>query len=594
MKRLYISAILLFSLLTTGCQSVFDLDNDGRLTREQIFSDYTLTKAYLNKCYILMPNYNGIRYNSNFLEAYTDDAYDSNDVKNGNPYKYYTGLLTSSNHALIDNLYSQSWETIRKCNVFLENIDDATNMTIESDRNKWKGEALTMRAYVYWNLVKRYGSMPVLKQELAIEHDYSKDIRPSFYECVKAILEDCDEAIAQPDLPWRLSVGSDRGYMHKALAVAIKSEAILYAASPQWDPEKQHAAEAARITRECLDLLKEHGYALYNPTVDKNSLAAFSNYQRYFLLEPEMSETPTDKETIFADRTGRVGEVWKSHGFPTSAMANTDKAGNCPTQELVDAYETSDGIPVLNLSVPYADEAHLIPDYNPENKTYNPEKPYENRDPRFYSTVFHDGSLRNLKTEKEEIRTYIGEDASVPNGNAAISATSERNTRTGYYLRKYVHFESAKNNNKDGYFRIFRLAEMYLNYAEAEFYANGVTRSAVDAINEIRARVDMLPISYSISRTDFEKRLRNERRVELAYEDHRFYDVRRWKILNETEKTATGMQITKMKDGSLAYKRIQIRNTPDMAADKYLIRPVPFEQQNIYKQYGVEFQNPGW
>lgn len=594
MKKTYLSAILIFGLLTTGCQGVFDLDNDGRITREQIFADYTLTKAYLNKCYILMPNFNGIRYNSNFLDAYTDNVYDSNDVKNGNPYKYYTGLMSSSSHGIIDDIYSKSWETIRKCNVFLENIDNATNMTIESDRNKWKGEALTMRAYVYWNLVKRYGSIPVIKKELAIEHDYSKDVRPPFYDCVKAIIADCDEAIAQPDLPWRLSVGSDRGYMHKALAVAIKSEAILYAASPLWDPEKKHAAEAASMTKECLDLLKEHGYALYNPAVDKNSLAAFGNYQRYFLLEPEMSESPTDKETIFADRNGRVGEVWKTNGFPTSAMANTDKAGNCPTQELVDAYETVDGVPVLDPANPYADEAHLIPNYNPANKTYNPEKPYENRDPRFYSCVFHDNSIRNLKTQKEIIRTYIGEDETVPNGNAAISGTSERNTRTGYYLRKYVHFESVKNNNKDGYFRIFRMAEMYLNYAEAEFYAHGATNQAIDAVNEIRTRAGIKPLAYGINASQFEKRLRNERRVEFAYEDHRFYDVRRWKILEETEKSVTGMEITLKKDGSLAYKRIQIRNTPDMAMEKYLIRPLPFDQQNIYKQYGVDFQNPGW
>lgn len=592
MKKLYIWIVCLVSL--TSCQSVFDLDNDGRLTREQIFSDYTLTKAYLNKCYVLMPNYNGIRYNGNFLDAYTDNAYDSNDVKDGNPYKYYSGVLSSTNHGLIDNLYSQSWEAIRKCNVFLENIDQASDMQVETDRDKWKGEALTMRAYLYWNLVKRYGPMPILKKEIPLDYDYSQDVRPSFYESVKAIIEDCDEAIGQPNLPWRLSIASDRGYMHKALAVAIKSEAILYAASPFWDPQREHAVEAAAITKECLTLLEQHGYELYNPAETANSLAAFSNYQRYFLLEPEMSENPTDRETIFGDRTGRVGEVWKSHGFPSTAVPNTDKAGNCPSQELVDAYETIDGEPVLNPLKPYLDEAHLQPNYNTNNKVYSPETPYEKRDPRFYSTVFHNGSVLNLKTQKGEIYTYVGENTNVPNGNAAISETSERNTRTGYYIRKYVHFESVKNNNKDGYFRIFRMAEMYLNYAEAEFYANGVTQAAVDAVNKVRERVDMPALPYGMATDVFESRLRNERRVEFAYEDHRFYDVRRWNILSQTEKSATGMKILKTDDGSFIYNRVQIRNTPEMSEDRYLIRPIPFDQENIYKQYGVDFQNPGW
>ena len=150
------------------------------------------------------------------------------------------------------------------------------------------------------------------------------------------------------------------------------------------------------------------------------------------------------------------------------------------------------------------------------------------------------------------VETFTGSNSTVANGNCAISqtTTNTRNTRTGYYMRKFNSVRSEIGSSDDGYFKIFRLAELYLNFAEAAYNAtspdnsyNGL--SAVDALNKIRARAGMPELPSGMSKDEFERRYRNERRVELAFEEHRFFDVRRWKILEQTDRGVSGMQITK-------------------------------------------------
>lgn len=574
-------------LLSSACKKdLLDLYPDGRITYQQIFSDDNLTGGYLNKCYSYIPLM-GMSYDNNtFLGVFSDEAQDAQASQGGRIANYYQGLMTSSNNLVEggnnSNTYVNMYTGIRKCNVFIDNIDKATNLKSESNRSKWKGEAYALRAFYFWQLIKRFGPLPIIKHELPADFDYSSQKRPTFYECVQSILADCDTAIAQPNMPWRSNIESERGAMTKSVAVAIKSQAILFAASPLWNEGKNLWKEAALITKTALDSLLTKNYALYNPSTTAANV--YSNYQTMFLLKPEMLDNPTnDKETIYYQQ-GQIGAVWQQHGIPF--IANVQKAGASPSQELVDSYETLNGQPILDPAKPYLDNDHLVPNYNTSNTQYDKNDPYKNRDPRLFSTIYCNGVFYNIANKTSPVWTYVG-------GNAGISQTNNRFTSTGYYLRKYVDYTSTQTANKDGFWRYFRLAEMYLNYAEAEYYANGVTANALNAINIVRKRAGLPDLMIGISSSEFELRLRNERRVEFAFEEHRYFDVRRWKIQNNSEGLITGMKINSTGPNTFSYERFVVSRRP-VTDEKYLIWPIPLTEQLKYAQVGVSYQNKGW
>lgn len=212
--------------------------------------------------------------------------------------------------------------------------------------------------------------------------------------------------------------------------------------------------------------------------------------------------------------------------------------------------------------------------------------------------------IRNQKIVTEvastSVETFVG-------GNCGISdnVTDVRYTRTGYYLRKFNNYKSNNTLNADGYMRIFRLAELYLNFAEAAYQSTGPDEiipsvvtggaplSARDAVNTVRARAGMPAFPVGMTKNDFEKKYRNERRVELAFEEHRFFDVRRWKILDQTDGFVTGMRITK-NGNDYIYTRIKFadRGTDD---NRYLMLPLSATEVRKMELFtGENWQNPGW
>ncbi|MDR2469149.1 MAG: RagB/SusD family nutrient uptake outer membrane protein [Tannerella sp.] len=216
-------------------------------------------------------------------------------------------------------------------------------------------------------------------------------------------------------------------------------------------------------------------------------------------------------------------------------------------------------------------------------------------------------TLRNFQVEcytppppPTPVETFVG-------GNCEISdrVTDVRYTRTGYYMRKFNNYRSNVNIDADGLMKIFRLGELYLNFAEAAYQSAGpdasmastvgsASLSAREAVNVVRERAGMPPLPAGLSKDDFEKRYRNERRVELAFEEHRFFDVRRWKILSETDGFVTGMRITKNEDGNYSYSRVKLNARPTNA-DKYLMYPINQTEASKMNAFtGVNWQNPGW
>jgi hypothetical protein len=747
MKYLFFHGIVFRFLLVAGClciallscNDMLELQNDGRVPMDKIFSTRDGVRGYLNSCYAYLPT------PSYGKASLCDEAQNSDGVTANSLYSsWYGNVMSASSYGNTDG---QPWNNyyagIRKCNVFLANMVNVTQNTIyasEGELTGWVAQARTLRALYYLQLIKRYGAVPVITEPYATMHDYSGDHKSSFSEVVRLILEDCDAALSAPDIEqgfsWNVLNGQS-GIMTRAVAYAIKSQAVTYAASLLWADGTYTWADATRISGEALSQCLTNGYELFNHVPEAS--VAQSAYALYFITRPD-EQRAYDKETIYG---GAVVSVWKDDGLPSTQ--GQVKAGACPTQEMVDSYEMkATGEPPLT---GYSDAQHLQPAYNPLSG-YNPAKPYEGRDPRFYASIHYNGAVRQLgapglgrddhfplypstspapynsltvtetntgeyhvattgggdpwfyttpigtalnagsgsvyfrmeykastKLEKNElffgkpgaaggqetnptltfeasadwtvwelditnwtkqfswgdaahalrfdfgtggsvyeidirnmeivVQTMLASEnpvASYAGGADGITVTDFRTTHTGYYLRKYNNWKSGRDNAADGAVRLFRLAELYLNFAESAYQSdgpdvsinmgNGLVMSAREAVNKIRARADMPGFPTSMSKDAFEKKYRNERRVELAFEEHRYFDVRRWNILEETERYVTGMYITPS-GADFNYARIGFER--GSWANQYCLYPIPQDEVNKMQAHtGTDWQNAGW
>ena len=581
--------IILLSVVVLGlmsCNKQLDLPSDGRITMDQVFSDYNRTRGYLNSCYGYLPTLSMDR------ASLSDEAEDANDVTSGSKFDmWYSGNLTPSNYGTFSSdgsPWTSLYEGIYKCNNFLANIGSSTAYASAEEKAGWTAQAHALRALYYLQLIKRYGGVPIFSTPLGIDHDFSKDTRASFADVVKFIVNDCDSALAVPNtelgFSWNI-YDNQYGIMSRAVAYAIKSEAVMYAASPLWSDGTYTWADATEVTAEALFQCLDNDYSLFTkvPTGD----AAQNAYALYFLTSSN-DKRAVDKETIY--QGGATMNVWRDAGLPTNDGMNT--AGPCPTQDLVDSYEMANGeAPITG----YSDASRLQPIVNAASG-YDEKDPYAGRDPRFYASIYYNGAVRYLNQPSgQKVETYVG-------GAEGISSLNIKHTRTGYYLRKFNNYKSAKSNNADGAMRLFRLAELYMNFAECAYQFDGPdapvtllghTMTAREAVDAVRERAGMPDFPIGMSKEDFEKKYRNERRVEFAFEEQRFFDVRRWKILDQTDKFVTGMSIEKTGTG-FTYSRFKF-NDRGCSTDKYLMYPIDQTEANKIVGYtGVDWQNPGW
>ncbi len=573
MKK-YIVLLFMAVLALPACNEMLDLRDNGTTDMSQVFTDRDKTRGYINSCYnyVVAPQ---LRAGS-----FTDDAQDAQGITSGTKFDYwYNQSLNATNYGSYNydgDPWAHYFQGIRKCNVFLDNIEGATARMTEQERAAWSAQAKVLRALYYMQLVKRYGAVPLFTSDLGTNHDYSTDARASVSEVVTQILKDCDEAISVPDSEDFSYVYRDGqwGIMTKAVAQAIRAEAVMYAISPLFDDGSFDKQQALTVAGDALGKLLANGYSLWT-----NKSDTYSAYALYHLTNPNDLRA-ADKETILG---GWRVEVWRECGVPI--IAGTTTSGSCPTQELVDAYEMANGQPAIT---GYSDAAHLQPIINTASG-YNEAKPYEGRDPRFYDSIFYNMSKRG----GSYINTYAG-------GTSGISETNIRYTATGYYMRKFASDASNRNTNQDGYLRLIRLADVYMNFAEVAYqvagpYQNvsGANMSAADALNAIRSRAGMPDLPTGLSASDFEARYRNERRIEFAFEQDRYFSLRRWNVLSTYAKQVTGMRITQ-EGSNYVYQRFAFepRQTGD---SKYVLYPINTGEINkMTKLTGSDWQNPGW
>jgi len=447
--------------------------------------------------------------------------------------------------------YYINYRLIRKTNLALENLDrlPAGN---EDLRDRLKGEVYFLRAFVNFQLLTQYGYKPkptddpnfptgiiLLDRTLTPDDDWMLT-RNTYTESIEFIADDLDRAADM--LPGK--AGIQAGRATKGAAMALKSRVMLYAASPYTSGTEFLAADYSYL---------ERSIEAAEAVIDGGEYSLFGDYRTLFL-----TENKNNSEIIFAKKFNApekyhfgLNQGWDEINSPRVFKGAGDAGwnGNCPTQEFVDSYEMTDGLSQLNSTM------------------FDPTDPYANLDPRFDATVVHHGStFRGLVIEIQE-------------GGSGDAGADSENSPTGYWVRKY-HEEQypVYTHSSDLDWIFIRYAEVLLNYAEAVNELNGPTTQVYDAINQIRDRasVKMPPLPGGLSKEQMRMKIRNERRVELAFEEHRLFDIERWGIAPDLlNGPIHGVTVTGSTGNFTFVKKVvETRVFPE----KQIVFPVPTEE----------------
>ncbi len=556
-RYVFVSMAVGSAFTLCSCNDFLDREEDSFIDKTATFDSYNRTKQYLTYAYSLLPEGLNRFSGGALLGAATDDACFA--IESSNIQQFNNGSWNALSNP--DNVWDRYFAGIAKCCTLLENsnhinldisrLDPAKRVEYENnlkDIRMWRAEAHFLRAYFNFELLKRYGPIPIIKSTLDINKDYSDTPRPTMKEVVEFIANDCDMAADSLELtPWR-NMNDAFGRATKGAALALKSRLLLYAASPLYvdfgDIDEANKPSDATLWKAAADAAKA--------VIDLNQYELAPAYDDLFKNDFQ------NKEYIFVRRYPSNSDFEKSN-FPVSYGG---KGGTNPSQNLIDDYEMLDGT-AFDWSDPVK-AAH----------------PFENRDERLLATVLMNGVLFKGK----RIATYPGGADAMPNPNA---------TKTGYYLRKFLNenVNIQTGGGSDGHVvPLFRLAEIYLNYAEALNEYDPTNPDIAVYLNKIRERVSLPDVPSGLTQEQMRTLIHHERRVELAFEEHRFWDVRRWKVASSTlGAPVKGVKITQDDAGNFTYSPVQVEQR--VFQPKMYWYPIP--QSEVLKLHHWE-QNKGW
>lgn len=504
--------ILFLTLGLVGCASFLDRAPDVNLDEEKVFTDFLNAQRFQADIYSgLTSRFNAVGDFQPVPLASASDESESNAGYHG------TKGFNMGNYDGLDANISFYYTAIRKANLFLKNAERITFPDAKT-KDQMLGEVYFLRAFYFNEILKRFGGMAIMTEnDLFIPGDNLMRPRDTYRDCFAFIMADLDKAINS--LTVTLTT-NEYGRATKGAAMALKARVLLYAASPLFSQKtgiwgmggtvddwldkdgKSWWLKAAEAAKAVIDLTEEGGnpvYALYQTNAANKS----DDYEKLFFKRREQG----NKEIIFYKHAAPVDfnsaeiNVWMPSGDFGGAGAVE------PTQAFVNLFEMSNG--------KYIDE---------QGSNYDPANPYSNRDPRFYKTIIYHGST--WQGVKMDLSTTT---AQFPAGTFL----------TGYFVRKYVPEEIKKASTTTAYHNwiFFRLAEMYLNYAEAMNEVDGPTTPVRDAVNLVRARsgVIELPAELTGDKKSMRARIQRERAIELCFEEHRWWDARRWSTGEEGE-----------------------------------------------------------
>ncbi len=587
MKRFRIFSATMSLLAMCSCSEQMDYNEYYVYDRDYMTQEFGRVEGFLTTAYNEMDYENDKTYFTtykdcgNYGNAMWASATDESEYAyNGNAIEdLYNGALSPTNphHAY----WKSSLKGIAYCNLFLDEFGDETfdnfyyNDDYEKQMFKYRNmrwEARFLRAYYYFRLVRQYNGAPLYCTNMSASQLNTLPMSKAD-EVFRFINASCDSikdsiVVDYTQLGEMALSTIETGRATQLAVLALKARASLYHASPLFNPNNDAELwyEAATACKALVDSAEKQGKGLA-PTYD--CLWASDNY----------SNAKSTKEIIFY-RSLTDSRSLEQANFPVG-LENCN-GGNCPTQDLVDAYEmqsTGKGI-------------------NEEGSGYDEKNPYKGRDPRFELTICHNETKRWPNWATSLVYTYQGG----VNGLPLYGGTP-----TGYYLKKLLVSATDTRPSTANTFKhswvVFRMGEAYLNYAEAVFnYFKSQGRadaayatsdefpvSACDLASKTRLRSKMKDMPAGLSNDEFWAKYQNERRVELAFEGHRFWDVRRWKEGDKYFTKITEMHITKNDDGTYSYARKTVNRKWD---DKYYFFPIP--QSDIMKNPNLDQSITGW
>ena len=554
MKTRYIALAILAAALTVSCDKFLDTSLDLNASGETVETNRGTIWSFANAFYSPIIYGYGV-LDGNLFAAASDEAQQT--AASSNALFFNKGMLNASVNPMW-TYYNNCYEGIRAANFFLDYVADGKGVALlQLNRNlitdaasyardlaslNWYiAEAHVARAYYYSELIKMYGGVPIVEQTQQQSGGALVE-RSSYDACVEYIVKEIDGWKDQLALNWDAD-NTREGRFTLGAALAIKARTLLYAASPLHNPSNDRvkwvrAAEAAN------DLISNTNLSY---TLDGDYEALFRG-----------GNSLSSKEAIYIVRRA-ANNTMETNNYPIATSGG--KSGVCPTENLVSAYE-------------------WIGEPDPAN-------PYANRDPRLAASVVTNGSTWNGRV----IAQGAGETDDMARANAS---------KTGYYLKKFLtdglnltQGQTAQHN-----WIAYRYAEVLLNYAEAVNEAWGPTTvpagfpmSAAEALQKVRDRASVsLPAVAAGTVDSFRKAVKHERQVELAFEDHRYWDLLRWKdamtVLNQP---VQGVKVTRT-GNTYSYRVVDVADRTFAARNYYL----PLMRSEIENAAGTLEQNPGY
>lgn len=573
-KGIVISAATV--LLLASCGDRMDYKEYNVYDKDYIEQNFIRIGGFMTNLYNVV-DYDFGNFSSGAMLASASDESEYSQVGNAIE-DFYNGAWSPSNAK--ENLpsgWTKMYQGIATANAFLDEFQDATfseldlNADYQAQMHRYKNyqyEARFMRAYYYFNLVKTYGGVPLIDRVMTAE-EVNQLERSSADDIFKFIISECDAikdviVANYSDLGQYALSAEETGRADRLAVLALKARAALYWASPLFNPsnDSERWHQAALYTKQLIEACETRGKGLT------------ANYEDLWKNNAYNTATIA-KEIIFGRRynsTSAGDHVVEGYNYPVGVEGGT--GGNCPTQNLVDAYDMKNGMAI--------DET---------GSGYDSSNPYANRDPRLAATVAKNGDVWPTY-QNAALQTWQGGVNAEPQTNA---------TPTGYYLKKLCNgsISLASNStvqNATHMWLTFRMGEFYLNYAEAVFRYLGsadattseLPMSAREAANKTRQRAGVGEFAAGMDNATFWTRYQKERMVELAFEGHRFWDVRRWKEADKFLKSITEMKLTLGEDGTISYARNTVSRQWD---DKMYLFPIP--QTELMKNPNLT-QNPGW
>lgn len=568
MKIKYIF-LLLVALTVSSCEDILDLQPLDSVSDAAVWTDPELLQLYVNSRYDELPHgyvqwAGGLR-----LTSLTDESYD---IHQGPRLlnQYTQGEVTPTNMHLFGGFWIQAYSAIRNLNIFLENVDPAVGNPERTAQ--LIAQVRFLRAWFYTELFVRYGAVPLLTHSIAIGEADEVLERTAVADIVDFIDVELSEAAEK--LPTSYE-GADFGRASKGAAIALKARALLYGASPLFGAGSSE--EWQRVSNACEELFALGIYSLSN---DFSGMFLNVRDPEIIFFKQFLGIQGTEVNFQLGYYTPSGGHYIEEWRLPNGSMGWSQEN---PLMNIVDEFETVGGeIPVLGYT---GDEDNLTPVLNPNAVDYDPANPYANRDPRLGYSIFHDGSMFNGR----EIEFWeCGKDSRCDvvqfwwNG-----ALIDHTIRKGLDL----NWKAGTGLASTTPYIYMRLAEFYLTYAEAQFHL-GNSAVAIEYVNKVRARagVNMPQIETSQTTSDLLRKIKHERKIELAFEGNRWYDARRW-MDAETDfaKDAVGLEVIKNEGTGIKSYRYFVQQHRSYPQSHYLF-PIPAEEMNKTNWT----QNPGY